>query len=146
MRVINKRAFKNYQILERIEAGISLTGAEIKSIRAGRVNLPQSFVRIQNGEAFLVGVHIPPWTGEAKFGYNPQRARKLLLHKSQINYLIGKTTGTKLTIVPISVYIKKNLAKVEIALASSKRKYDKREALKRKDLEREMEKELRGKI
>lgn len=145
MKIINRRAFQNYQILERIEAGISLIGAEIKSIRKGRVNLPQSFVRIKNGEAYLVAAHIPAWSGEAKFGYNPQRDRKLLLHKSQINYLIGKTSGTKLTIVPTAIYLKNNLAKAEIGLAKARRKFEKREILKRRAIEREVERELRGK-
>ncbi len=146
MRIVNKKALQNYQILEKIEAGISLIGAEIKSIRARRLNLGQSFVRIRNSEAYLVSAHIPAWSGEAKFGYNPQRDRKLLLHKSQIDYLIGKTSGTKLTIVPTAVYIKGNLAKVEIGLSRPKRKFEKKEALKRRDIEREMEKELREKV
>lgn len=145
MRIVNKKAFQNYQILEKIEAGISLIGAEIKSIRARRINLGQSFVRIKADEAYLVSAHIPPWTGEAKFGYNPQKDRKLLLHRSQINYLIGKTSGTKLTIVPVAVYIKNNLAKVEIGLARTKRKFEKKEILKRRAIEREVERELRGK-
>lgn len=145
MKIVNRRAFQNYQILERFEAGITLVGAEIKSIRKGRVNLAQSFVRFKNGEAYLVSAHIPPWTGELKFGYNPQRERKLLLHKREINYLLGKTSGSRLTIVPISIYLKNNLAKVEIALARFKRKFEKKEVLKRRDIEREIERELRGK-
>lgn len=146
MRIVNGRAFKDYQILERFEAGIVLTGAEIKSIRAGRIKLDQSFARIVGRELFLINASIPSWTGEAKFGYNPQRTRKLLLHRAQINHLIGKTQGTKLTTVPLSVYIKKNLAKVEIALTRPKRKFEKKEALKRRDIARETERELRGKV
>lgn len=146
MRIINKRAHQNYQILEKFEAGVALVGAEIKSIRKSRINLGQSFIRIKNGEAYLISAHIPAWSGEAKFGYNPQRDRKLLLHRAQINYLIGKTSGTKLTIVPTAVYIKNNLTKVEIGLARAKRKFEKREILKRRAIEREVERELRGKI
>ena len=145
MRIFNKR-LRNYQILEKIESGIVLTGAEIKSIRAGRINLNQSLVKIKDGEVFLTGAHIPAWTGEAKFGYNPQRERKLLLHKLEINFLIGKISGQALTIVPVSIYIKNNLAKVEIALARPKRKYEKRELLKRRDIQRDVERELRGKV
>lgn len=146
MKIVNRRAFQNYQILERFEAGISLTGAEIKSIRAGRIKLDQSFARIAGYEVFLVNAVIPSWTGEAKFGYNPARSRKLLLHRAQINHLIGRVTGTKLTIVPLSCYLKRNFAKVEIGLARSKRKFEKKEAIRRRDIEREVEKELRGKV
>lgn len=145
MKIINRKAFQNYQILDRLEAGISLTGAEIKSIRTGRLNLAQSYVRIVADEVFLIGANIPPWTGELKFGYNPERARKLLLHRSQINLLMGKTIGSKLTIIPLSLYIKKNLAKVEIGLAAAKKKYEKREVLRKRDMAREVERELREK-
>src|SRR3989344_4136091 len=143
MRIFNKKARYKYQILEKIETGIVLTGAEIKSIRAGRVDLSQSFARIRDGEVYLVNAHIYPWMGSQKFA-DSRREKKLLLHKRQILNWQGKIAGGKLTLVPLSIYIKGNLAKVELALAKSKAKFDKRASLKNKTVEREIERELRG--
>lgn len=143
MKVVNKKARFKYEILEKIEAGIMLTGAEIKSIRSGRANLSESFARIKNGEVFLVNAYIHPWIGQEKLA-DPRRERKLLLHKKQVLNWQGKISGAKLTLVPLSVYIKKNLAKVEIALAKNKSKYDKRAVLKKRVIERDINRALRG--
>jgi len=144
MRFVNKNAYRNYQILEKIEAGISLLGAEIKSIRQGRIDLSESFVRIKNGEAWLFNAYIHPYKGSQELGIDPRRARKLLLHKSQILSLTGKVSQKGFTIVPLSLYIKHNLAKLEIGLARAKKKFEKRQDLKRKAIAREIERELKG--
>lgn len=142
MRIFNRRARYKYHVLEKVEAGIVLTGAEIKSIRAGRADLSGSFARIREGEVFLVNAFINPWMGSQKFT-DANRERKLLLHKKQITNWQGKITGGKMTIVPLSIYIKGNLAKVGLALAKSKAKFDKRAALRKKTIERDIERELR---
>jgi len=144
MRFVNKNAYRNYQILEKIEAGISLLGAEIKSIRQGRIDLSESFVRIKNGEAWLFNAYIHPYKGSQELGIDPRRARKLLLHKSQILSLTGKFSQKGFTIVPLSLYIKHNFAKLEIGLARAKKKFEKRQDLKRKAIAREIERELKG--
>ena len=143
MRIVNRKAHFKYAILEKVEAGIVLTGAEIKSIRANRANLSESFARIKNGEVFLVNANITPWMGSQKY-VDSRRERKLLLHKKQILNLQGKISGGNLTIVPLSIYIKHNLAKVELGLAKSKAKFDKRATLKKKTIERDIVRELRG--
>ncbi|OGD93883.1 SsrA-binding protein [Candidatus Curtissbacteria bacterium RIFCSPHIGHO2_01_FULL_41_44] len=143
MKIFNKRARYKYQILEKVEAGVVLTGAEIKSIRAGRVDLSQSFGRIGDGEVFLVNAYINPWMGSERFT-NERRSRKLLLHKKQILAWQGKMAGGRLTLVPLSIYIKGNLAKVELALAKSRAKFDRRAVLKMEAIERDVERELRG--
>ena len=143
MKIFNRKARYKYQILEKIEAGIVLTGAEIKSIRAGRVDLSQSFARIKEGEVFLVNAHIYPWMGSQKFT-DSRRERKLLLHRKQILNWQGKIAGGKMTLVPLSIYIKGNLAKVLLALAKSKAKFDKRATLKKRTIERDIARELKG--
>ena len=143
MKIFNRKARYKYQILEKVEAGIVLTGAEIKSIRAGRVDLSGSFARIKEEEVFLTNAFINPWMGSQKFA-DSRRERKLLLHKKQVLNWHGKIAGGKLTLVPLSIYIKGNLAKVELALAKSKTKFDKRASLKKKTIERDIERELRG--
>ncbi len=144
MRIFNKRARLKYHILEKVEAGIVLTGAEIKSIRAGRVDLSESFAKIKNGEVFLENAHINPWMGSEKFS-DSRRERKLLIHRKQILNWQGKIAGGQLTIAPLSIYIKGNLAKVDLALVKNKAKYDKRADLKKKAVERDIERELRNK-
>lgn len=131
-------------ILDRFEAGIVLTGAEIKSIRQGRAALSDSHVKIIGNEAFLINAFINPWMGSEKLGQESTRSRKLLLHKAQIDSLIGKLSGSDLTLIPLSIYLKRNLAKTEIALARSKKKHEKREVLRKRAIERDMERELRG--
>ena len=143
MRIFNRRARHKYQVLEKVEAGIVLTGAEIKSIRAGRVDLSESFARIKDSEVFLVNANITPWMGSQKFA-DSRRERKLLLHKRQILNWQGKISGGNFTIVPLSLYIKNNLAKVQLGLAKSKSKFDKRAALKKKTVQRDIEHELRS--
>ncbi|OGD83708.1 SsrA-binding protein [Candidatus Curtissbacteria bacterium RBG_13_40_7] len=143
VKIFNRRARHKYQILDKVETGIVLTGAEIKSIRAGRVDLSEAFARIRDGQIFLVNAFINPWMGSQKF-VDARRERKLLLHKRQILNWQGKIAGAKLTLVPLSIYIKGNLAKAELALAKSKAKFDKRAALRKKTIERDVERELRG--
>lgn len=145
MRILNKKALHNYHILEHWEAGISLTGAEVKSIRSGRVDLGQAYVRILNGEAFLVNANIPRYAQTSTAAYDAQRSRKLLLHKLQIQSLIGKTSGQGVTLVPVAIYEKNNKFKVEVGLGKSKKEFDKRKVIKERDHVRRIEQELRGK-
>lgn len=145
MRIINKKALHNYHILEHIEAGIVLSGAEVKSIRAGRIDLGESHVRVLNGEAFLINANIPKFAQAGDKEYDAQKSRKLLLHRGQIDSLIGKTSGKGTTLVPVSMYEKNNRFKVEIGLAKSKKEFDHRKILKEKDHRRRVEQELRGK-
>lgn len=145
MRVINKKALHNYHILEHFEAGIVLSGAEVKSIRAGRLDLGESHIRIFNGEAYLINANIPMYGPAQSKEYDAQKSRKLLLHRTEIDSLIGKTSGKGATLVPVSMYEKNNRFKVEIGLAKSKKEYDRRKILKEKDHRRRVEQELRGK-
>ncbi|KKQ52964.1 MAG: SsrA-binding protein [Microgenomates group bacterium GW2011_GWC1_38_12] len=142
MRIINKKAKFNYNLFERIEAGISLLGAEAKAVRGGHVNLSDSFAKIIDCEIYLVNANIPV---EGKKEYSSTRTRKLLLHKDQIVSLQTKIKQKKLTLVPTKIYTKGNLVKVELALAKSKRKFEKKAKLKKKDIQREIEQEIRGK-
>ncbi len=143
----NKKAFHDYEILERYEAGIELKGSEVKALRAGRVNLKDSFVRIIRNEAFLMNAHISYTdTTNPHFKPDERRPRKLLLHRKEIDKLMGKTSKEGLTIVPLSIYFnRKNFAKVEIALAKGKKLHDKRETLKRKEADREARRAMREK-
>lgn len=145
MKVIatNRKAYYRYSILEKYEAGVALTGAEIKSIRQGRISLADSFVKIKDSEAFLINTFIAPYQRAQAPKYDSRRTRKLLLKKSEIESLKGKLTRKNLTIIPLRVYIKKNLAKIEIALTRSKKKYERKEEKKRKDIEREIEAALK---
>lgn len=145
MRILNKKALHNYHILEHLEAGIVLSGAEVKSIRSGRIDLGESYVRILNGEAYLVNTNIPRYNQAADKEYDAQKSRKLLLHKTEISSLIGKTSGKSVTLVPVSIYEKNNRFKVEVGLAKSKKEFDKRKIIKEKDHQRRVEQELRGK-
>ena len=140
----NKKARHDYTIVDTIEAGIVLQGTEIKSIRNARINLKDGFVRIKDGEAWLTNVHISPYEQGNIFNHDPLRTRKLLLHKKQIDRLVGETKGTGMTIVPLKVYLKDGYAKVLIGLAKGKREYDKRETLKRKDQDRQTSRALKN--
>lgn len=135
----NKKAFHDYEILDKYEAGIELQGSEVKSIRMGRVNLKDTYVRIIKGEAYLIGAHISfPQTANIHFRPEERRDRKLLLHRMEIDKLFGKMTKDGLTIVALSLYLNhKNLVKVQIAVARGKNIHDKRETLKRKEADRE---------
>lgn len=140
----NKKAHHDYFIEETYEAGLVLKGTEIKSIRAGRVNLKDSFARIENGEVFLYNMHISPYEQGNRFNHDPLRTRKLLLHKNEINKLIGETQRQGYSLVPLKIYIKNGVAKVLIGLAKGKKQYDKREDLKRKQAKRDIERALKN--
>jgi len=143
MKVVNRRAYHQFQILDRFEAGIKLTGPEVKSVKLGRMKLERAFGKIIGSEAYLVNAHIPPYPFARQKEYDPNRSRKLLLHKKEIISLKTKIEQRNLTIVPISCYTTKGLIKLELGLAKGKRKWEKKEAKKRRDLEREIERELR---
>lgn len=140
----NKKAHHDYSIIDTMEAGMVLQGTEIKSIRNSRINLKDGFVRVRNGEAFLYNVHISPYEQGNIFNHDPLRTRKLLLHKKQIARLVGETKNAGVTIVPLKVYIKNGYAKVLIGLAKGKKSYDKREDLKRKDVDRQIDRTLKN--
>ena len=142
----NKNAIHNYNILETYEAGIVLEGSEVKSIREGSVNLRDSFIRIDNGEAFIYNMYIAPYKPAAKLQHNPYRKRKLLLHKREILKLMGKVQEKGLTLIPLKLYFKNGKAKLEIALAKGKAKYENREAIKERDMKRELSKKYKGRI
>ncbi len=134
----NRKAYHDYFILETYEAGIALTGTEIKSVRASRVSLREGYVLPKDGELWLMNVHIAPYEHGGIWDHDPKRPRKLLLHRREINKLLGKVHERGYTIVPLRMYLKNNRAKVEIALVKGKRKYDKREAIAKRDEERRM--------
>ena len=142
MKIVNKKAFFDYQILERFEAGINLNGAEVKAIRLGMADLKGSFVKIIGSEAYLVNAKIFPYEYGRPENYDERRTRKLLLHKKEILALKGRTEGSNLTIVPLSIYTTKNFIKVELGLGKGKKKYQKKEAKKKKDIERDVEREI----
>jgi SsrA-binding protein len=139
----NKKARHDYHIIEVIEAGMVLVGTEVKSLREGRANLKDSYARIRNGELYLVQAHISPYSHAHYDNHDPERVRKLLVHKRELKRLTGKTQEKGLTLVPLKIYFKEGKAKVELALASGKKSYDKRETLKRKDQKREMERAIK---
>jgi SsrA-binding protein len=136
--ISNRKARHDYFILETFETGIVLTGTEVKSIRKGNANLQDSYAELSNGEIWLEGMHISPYEQGSIYNHEPRRKRKLLLHKKQIRKLISKIKEKGLTLVPLSVYFKGPYAKVELALARGKRSYDKREAIAKRDAERDM--------
>lgn len=140
----NKKARHDYTIIDTIEAGMVLQGTEIKSIRNGRINLKDGFARVRNGEVYLHNVHISPYEQGNIFNHDPVRTRKLLMRKKQIERLIGETKNTGVTLVPLKVYIKDGYAKVLIGLAKGKKQYDKREDLKRKDVDRQISRTLKS--
>lgn len=140
----NRKARHDYAIVDTIEAGMVLKGTEIKSIRAARINLKDGYATIRNGEIFLQNVHISPYEQGNVFNHDPVRTRKLLMHKKQIARLVSETKSSGYTLVPLKVYIKDGYAKVLIGLAKGKKKYDKREDLKRKDQKREIAREMKA--
>ena len=140
----NKKARHDYQILETLEAGLVLTGTEIKSVRERRINLKDGFAQIHNGEAWLLNVHISEYTQGNRFNHDPLRARKLLLHKKEIQKLTGQTSEKGITIVPLKVYLKHGFAKVLLGIAKGKHDYDKRETIKKRDQEREIRRTLKN--
>lgn len=139
----NKKAFHDFFILDTYEAGISLSGTEVKSLRMGKCSIKESFIRIEDGEVFIYGMHISPYEKGNIFNKDPLRVRKLLLHKSEINKLLGKTKEKGMAIVPLKVYFNGSLVKVEIGLARGKKLYDKRDDIAKKDQKREAEREFK---
>ncbi|MCR4955359.1 MAG: SsrA-binding protein SmpB [Lachnospiraceae bacterium] len=139
----NKKARHDYFIEETIEAGISLHGTEVKSIRLGQCSIKEAFIRIENGEMFIYGMHINPYEKGNIFNKDPLRVKKLLLHKKEITKLVGKTAEKGYTIVPLQVYLKGSLVKVEIALARGKKLYDKRADIAKKDQQREAQRDFK---
>ena len=140
--VSNRRARHDFAILDVFEAGIVLTGTEVKSLRAGRASLADAFATVDDGEVFLRGMHIPEYTEGSWTNHEPRRTRKLLLHRQEIERLIGKTRESGLSLVPLAVYFSEGKVKVEIALARGKRSYDKRQDLAARDAQREVQKAL----
>jgi SsrA-binding protein len=134
----NRKAYHNYHIQDGMEAGIVLTGTEIKSIRAGKVNLADAYVKPEKGELWLLNAHIARYDAASYLSHEPTRPRKLLLHRKEISILSSKLAEKGLTLVPTRIYLKDSRAKVEVALAKGKKLYDKREAITRRDVEREM--------
>jgi len=133
----NKKAYHDYFVIEKYETGIALQGTEVKSVRQGKVTLKEGFARIMKNEIFLFNVHISHYTHGNVFNHDPVRTRKLLMHRKEINKLIGKTAEKGLSLIPVSMYLKKGKVKVEIALCKGKREFDKRETIKKRDIQRE---------
>ena len=141
--VSNRRALHEYQILERFETGIALTGAEVKSLRGGHGSLAEAFARVRDGEVWLEGFHVPPYQQAAdKARTDPIRTRKLLLHRKEVERLIGKTAERGLALVPLRVYFTHGMAKLELGLARGKRQFEKRQAIAEREHQREIEREF----
>lgn len=139
----NKKAYHDYFIDETFEAGIVLHGTEVKSMRLGKCSIKEAFIRIENGEMFVYGMHVSPYEQGNLFNKDPLRVKKLLMHKSEILKLLGKTKEKGYTLVPLQVYFKEGKVKVEIGLARGKKLYDKRESIAKKDARRETEREFK---
>jgi SsrA-binding protein len=135
----NRKAFFDYSILETFQAGIALKGTEVKSIRMGRANLKDSFARVDKGEIWLYNMHVSPYEQGGRYNLNPIRERKLLLNKSELKKLIGRVQEKGLTLIPLKLYLMDNWVKVDLALAKSKKEYEKREKIKKKEAAREVE-------
>ena len=142
----NKKAYHDYFIEDTYEAGISLAGTEVKSLRMGKCSVKESFIRIEKGEVMVYGMHISPYEKGNIFNKDPLRTRKLLLHKYEINKLTGKIAEKGYTLVPLQVYFKGSLVKVEIGLARGKKLYDKRQDIAKKDMKREVEREFKASV
>ncbi len=143
---VNRRAQHEYALEETLEAGIVLTGTEIKSIRAGRVNLAEAYARIERGEAWLIGAHIATYAQGNRNNHEPTRTRKLLLHRDQIAELIGRTQAKGFTLVPLKLYIRNGMAKLELGVGRGKKAYDKRRAIAERDVKREIERSTKERI
>jgi SsrA-binding protein len=140
---VNRRARHDYEILETYEAGIMLTGSEVKSLRDGRANLKDSFARVDRGEVFLLNAHISPYAAASRFGHEPERNRKLLLHREEIDKLAGKVNERGFTLVPLRIYFKNGRAKVALGLGRGKKSYDKRQSIKEREMRREADRAMR---
>ncbi len=143
---VNRRARYEYAIEETLEAGIVLTGTEIKSIRAGRANLAEAYARVEHGEAWLIGAHIAPYEQGNRNNHPPTRVRKLLLHRDQIAELAGKSQAKGLTLVPLKLYIRDGMAKLELGVARGKKAHDKRRIIAERDARRELERTVKERI
>jgi SsrA-binding protein len=143
---VNRRARHEYAVEETLEAGIALTGTEIKSIRAGRVNLAEAYARIEKGEAWLIGAHIAPYEQGNRNNHEPTRTRKLLLHRDQIAELAGRTQAKGFTLVPLKLYIRNGMAKLEIGVGRGKKAYDKRRTIAERDARRELERSTKERV
>lgn len=141
----NKKAYHDYFIEDKYEAGIALHGTEVKSLRSGKCSIKEAFIRVENGEVFIYGMHISPYEKGNIFNKDPLRVRKLLLHKYQINKINGRLTQKGYTVVPLRAYFKGQLVKIEIGLAKGKKLYDKRQDIAKKDMRRETEREFKVK-
>ena len=139
----NRKAYHNYFIMEGFEAGIALTGTEIKSVREGRISLNEAYIRPDNGELYLTGAHIARYEPGSYMSHEPTRERKLLMHRKEINILISRVQERGLTLMPIKVYLKEGKAKLEVALAKGKKLYDKREAIAERESDRELERAVK---
>jgi len=139
----NRKAYRDYQILDTLEAGIVLTGTEIKSVRSGRVNLRDSYATVRDGEVWLISAHISPYSHGQRENHEPRRERKLLLHRREIDRLVGKIVEKGWTMVPLRVYLKEGRAKVELALVRGKRQYDKRRDIAKRDYDREIQRAVK---
>ena len=141
----NKKAYHDYFILDTYEAGLALHGTEVKSLRMGKCSIKESFIRIENGEVFIYGMHISPYEKGNIFNKDPLRVKKLLLHKSEIHKMLGKVKEKGISVVPLKVYLKGSLMKMEIGLAKGKKLYDKRDDIAKKDQKREAERDFKVK-
>jgi SsrA-binding protein len=139
--VTNRKALHEYFVIDRFETGIALKGTEVKSLRQGTANLQDGYAMIRKGEIWLIGMHISPFEKGNINNHDPKRDRKLLLHKREIRRLIGRVTEKGLTLIPLRIYFKHNIAKIELGLARGKKSYDKREAIKKREVERQMRRE-----
>jgi SsrA-binding protein len=140
---VNRKARHDFKVEDTLEAGIALTGTEIKSIRKGDVNLQNAFARIEHGEAWLIGMHVAPWGGGSRYNHEPRRERKLLLHRAQIDQLVGKIQTKGMTLVPLSLYVNdRGKAKIQLGVARGKQNHDRRRDIAARDARRDMEREI----
>ncbi len=140
---VNRRARHNYHIEETVEGGLVLTGTEVKALRAGRASLQEAFARVERDEVWIYHMHIPPYEAGNIFNHDPMRTRKVLLHRREVSRLLGKAQQKGYTLIPMRLYFKRGLAKVELAVARGKREYDKREAIARREAQRQIERAVR---
>lgn len=143
---VNRKALFDYHVDRRIEAGIALLGTEIKSVRDGQINLRDGYARVEGGEVWLRNVHIAPWSHASRENHDPTRPRKLLLHRAEISVLAGQVSQKGYTLVPLRLYVKNGVAKVELGLARGKRRYDKRQAIKEREVARELRAAVRRRV
>jgi SsrA-binding protein len=139
---LNRKARYEYDISETFEAGLVLTGTEIKSVRAGKVSLADAYARVERGEAWLIGAHIAPYEAGNRYNHEPKRDRKLLLHRTEIDELMGRASAKGLTVVPLRLYLSRGRAKIELGLARSRKLYDRRRAIAEREMKREVEREM----